>query len=87
MTVVRLLAEEVWAVAAINPLVGSSLMAIAVPRTAARTSGALELIGGQPLPGHITAWYLPGPDASEVAYMPNLAGAGTMMADATLEPL
>ena len=86
LALVRLLAEEIWRVALVNERVGSSLMAVAMPISAARRSGPVELVGGPPHPGHFTAMYLPGPNQSPVYYVANLAGAGACFVDATLEP-
>lgn len=83
----RLLAEEIWRVAAINPKVGKSLMAVCLPVTAARTSGPLLVVGGPPKENEFTALYLPDEHAGPEYYLPNLAGAGACFIDAIVEPL
>lgn len=86
LALIRILAEEIWHTAAHNDAVGKSLMAVAVPRAAARTSGPVELASGPPSESTITALYLAGPSADPTYYMPNLAGAGACFTDATVEP-
>lgn len=86
LALIRILAEEIWHTAAHNDAVGKSLMAVAVPRAAARTSGPVELVSGPPSENTITALYLAGPSADPTYYMPNLAGAGACFTDATVEP-
>ena len=86
LALVRILAEEIWHTAANNDAIGKSLMAVTVPRAAARTSGPVELMSGPPREDRITALYLAGPTADPTYYMPNLAGAGVCFTDATVEP-
>ena len=87
LALVRILAEAIWKVASVNKYVGKSLMATSLPKSAARRSGPLQLASVPPSPEHFTAMYLPGPDADEVYYLPNLAGGNTVMTGATVEPL
>jgi hypothetical protein len=87
IALIRLIAEEVWAVAATNPYVGTSLMAVSLPRAAARRSGQVSLVSGPPQADEITAMYLPGLSTDPIYYQPNLAGAGACFIDATIEPL